>query len=309
MTPNELAEGAIFETGLNHIDTDMRLKDTHEILEICGSLVTYDEVSNQVRLAHHSVREYLSSQVPTDSPFFMPGEASHREVSELCLSYLLLDDFSCGWTNECVLREKLWRFPLLRYAAEWWPYHVIDSKAEQALQPLILRIMDPAGVPPFTFWLQVVTSSWGGTDFRKKPDWDPKPLYYAASYGLEQTARSLVTLGAGLDDKAGRFGGTALHAAVFRAHPRLVRLLLDSGADPTIHDNNGTPPSDFCTIYAYANNGGGGGGGDDSGTNQREIVRLFQEMVGLLLDRPANQDSRPGRSAPPQKRPLPRINE
>jgi hypothetical protein len=41
MSPTELAEAAIFETGLGYIDAETRLTEPLDILEICGSLITY----------------------------------------------------------------------------------------------------------------------------------------------------------------------------------------------------------------------------------------------------------------------------
>jgi ankyrin repeat protein len=73
-----------------------------------------------------------------------------------------------------------------------------------------------------------------------------QPLYYAASYGLTETVRSLVQAGARLDDKAGRFGGTALHAACYRGHPDIARFLLEAGADYTIQYVNGATAWNLC---------------------------------------------------------------
>jgi hypothetical protein len=64
------------------------------------------------------------------------------------------------------------------------------------------------------------------------------PLYYASSYGLYQVVEWLINQGVDLNGHGGRYGGTALHAAVFRNHVDVVKLLIESGADPEEGDDN-----------------------------------------------------------------------
>lgn len=268
LSPKELAEAAIFEEGSGTIESDVRLTDPLDILEICGSLVTYDDVSDEVRLAHRSVRDYLSQHVSKESPFYMPEEVAHEEVGRMCLEYLMLEHFDTGWCEGEELNRRLADYPLLSYAAGYWPAHVAKPTIELSLQSPILRIMDPSRNHHFLFWLQLVMSRSFGFAYAGSisKDWNPEPLYYAASYGLTQTVTSLVQLGARLDDRAGRFGGTALHAACFRRHPEVVRVLLDAGADHTIEDINYATPLDLCAWM------------DD-----KDIMKIFEEK-GKLAD-------------------------
>ena len=66
----------------------------------------------------------------------------------------------------------------------------------------------------------------------------PTPLYYAASYGLYHTAKSLITSGVDLNVRAGRYGVTDFHA-YWRQRTQIRRLLVEAGADTTIRDYNG----------------------------------------------------------------------
>ena len=43
---------------------------------------------------------------------------------------------------------------------------------------------------------------------------------------------------------------TALHAAVIFHHPGCVKVLLNSGADPTVRDKHGKSPLDLATEVA-----------------------------------------------------------
>jgi hypothetical protein len=173
-------------------------------------------------------------------------------MAESCISYLLLDDFSRGPLHYAEFVRALSKFPLLQYAAQNWTFHVQMSEAEFDLLPLIRLLMTTTSNPRFCFWLQVVL--YDSRHGYLTPDTDlvnARPLYYAASYGLTETVRSLVQAGADLDERAGRFGGTALHAAVWRKRPEILDILLDAGADPTIQDDQGSSASDL-SIYSGA---------------------------------------------------------
>ena len=245
----EVAEAAVFEPGQGTLDADDRLGDPADILEICGSLVAFDPVFKEIRLAHHSVRECLEHLCSDQSVFAMPESVCHQELAVTCLSYLLMAEFAGGpRKSKKELREFVRTNPLFSYAAEHVCYHIKKSGREQELQPLILRLFSEEANPEFMLWLQIVywESSHGvfqipGSDITK-----PQPLYYVSSYGLFETVKSLVRAGADMNVRAGRFGGTALHAAFWRGHPEVARFLLESGIDPNIKDLNGMEASEFA---------------------------------------------------------------
>ncbi|KAJ9503181.1 hypothetical protein H2202_001335 [Exophiala xenobiotica] len=289
LTLPELAAAVVLEPkGLldagGSLDPDLALNDPADILEICGSLVSFNTLSGTARLAHHSVREFLTQRLDCTSEFYTPIGPSHRLIAESCLSYLLLDDFASGPRYPADFTHVLSSYPLLRYAATNWPFHVsmasqnsssrsnpsphdgnetrteTERQTERDLLPLILRLMTPHQGKPnahFLFWLQIVLS-----DSRHgyiPPDSDlarATPLYYAASYGLVETVRALVRrpppsggraedadADLDLNASAGRYGGTAMHAAVWRQRPEILKILLDAGADPGVRDDNDmTPP-------------------------------------------------------------------
>lgn len=243
---NALAEAAILEPTTTTIDEDSRLSDPTEILDICGMLVFYNDLSDEVQLSHHSVREFLS--ISCKMPFSFPEKQSHRTIAECCILYLLNDDFRNGAIASPHLIElALTQFPLLAYAALTWPTHVLRSDAEEALQPLILKLLTPKPTPHFYLWIQIILyhSVHGFEIPGAQPSHTPTPVYYASSYGLYHTVKSLIALGADLNIRAGQFGGTALHAACWRQYPHIVRLLLEAGVDATIQDSNGTTAFDL----------------------------------------------------------------
>lgn len=243
----ELSQAVVLDSNFDWLDPDSMLNDPKDVLEICGGLVSYNPISRTARIAHHSVREFLTGRLSPSSNFSIPAATSHRYIAEVCISYLLLEDFDAG---PLILGELQWtleNYPLLRYAAQNWPFHVQMSGAEKELQPLILRLMTPKPNENFLFWLQVVlVDSKHGYIPPKSELTRARALYYATSYGLIETVRSLIATGVDLDERAGRFGGTALHAAVYRKRPEILRMLLDAGANARLQDHIGATAPDMA---------------------------------------------------------------
>ena len=246
-----VAETAIFEPGITSIDEESRLSDPKDVLDICGMFVYQNNISDEVRLSHHTVREYLSTA--KESPMYLPEKESHKDMAELCLTYLLMDNFETPFENPDKLVLALHDHPLLAYSARNWTSHVLESGCEEELEPLISRLFVPETTPRFLMWLQVVL--WHSTHGFEGPETStkshPTPLYYASSYGLYHTVKSLISRGADLNIKAGRFGGTAYHAACWRQHPDIVRLLLDAGIDTGIRDTNNMTAFDLIEYNGF----------------------------------------------------------
>ena len=165
-----------------------------------------------------------------------------------CLTYLLMEDFQKSEPNNVDLDSVLQKYPFLRYAARFWPIHVAQSGAEKEMQPLIQRLMTPKPNRSFLFWIRIIVTVSRTGPYR---NFRPHPLYYAASWGLRETVSSLLAQGASIDDRAGGYQGTALHAACFRGHPKVLKLLLEHGADVFIQDSqkiNVFHLADWCGV-------------------------------------------------------------
>ena len=94
LTLPELAEAVILEPEFDQIDPDARLNNLNDVLEICGSLVAFSSTSQTTRIAHHSVREFLTERLNEASEYYIPANSSHRALAEACISYVLLEDFA-----------------------------------------------------------------------------------------------------------------------------------------------------------------------------------------------------------------------
>ena len=90
--------------------TDRRYLSMSDILDVCSTLVVYDEVEHRFRFAHLSIREFLESQ-----PGYTPSEAN-TSVLELSLRTLTRD-------QSLVDTTQFWVDPLRAYASHHWVFH------------------------------------------------------------------------------------------------------------------------------------------------------------------------------------------
>lgn len=226
-----------------------RLSDPLDILEICSSLVTYStsqtvlhrsatsvrwqgaEIATEVRLAHYSVKEYLLSNRILNgsaSNFHILEPEAHEFVGEVCLTYLI------SYGNRRLSEQSFIAFPLLRYAAQYWPEHVriaSQNTDRHTLTQLSLLLLDNSSV--FTNWLRIYDPDYyrGISDIEKIFLQVPSATYNASHRDLTQVTRRLLGTGASAN-KTSSEGNTALGAASFYGHTEVMELLLDYGADP-----------------------------------------------------------------------------
>ncbi|KAI9871159.1 MAG: hypothetical protein M1830_003253, partial [Pleopsidium flavum] len=77
-----------------------KIPDATRSIQACGNLVVFDEDDKTVRLAHHSVRQFLL-EPPTQDPiseFHFQLSQANVEAGELCVAYLSFSDFETQLT-------------------------------------------------------------------------------------------------------------------------------------------------------------------------------------------------------------------
>jgi hypothetical protein len=240
----EVAEAAVLGEGESRIDDDMRLPDPGVLLDICQGLTEYDAKSNTVTLAHSSVRTFLTSSNIKKSKASWYGytiSGIHATTAKKCLNYLMCDPFKDGFCSNDVLANKLKDYPFLNYATQYWPLHArLSSNTiwfKFKLMDFCLSHRLPNG-GNFTFWVKNLISN--APEYQIK---GTQPLYYAASFGLTDLVRSLLSSkSVDIEATGGRYNSSALHVAVFRGHTDIVRILLDCGANVNALDEEGTTP-------------------------------------------------------------------
>ena len=133
-----------------------------------GSLVVVE--SAKVSVAHHSVRTFLNDvwQLPLmldgrEISLSSSSTSAHAVMAELCLRYMLLDDFGHlpnTWYYDLGALDA--KFALLKYATCGLIYHLKEAKREISHLKQLLCAFFSDGSKNFTFWQRSYTARSGG---------------------------------------------------------------------------------------------------------------------------------------------------
>ena len=216
--------------GERHLDESKCLTHPSDILDICGSLLKYNDRVGQVTLAHHSVKTYLTSAPRNSASYFLLEEKnSHRALALACVTYLCFDDFAKEQKPGSKAFEKIHR---LDYVTQYWGLHMkeVENPDEvlwESLRYFLLSADD--GRQNFLNWVRILIPN---SRFAHRTS----PLYYAASYGLTNTVKYLLEMGVDVEEHGGRGGATPINIAAYRGNLEVVKLLYEHGADPVKPD-------------------------------------------------------------------------
>lgn len=213
--------------GMHALDESKSLTQPKDILDICGSLLKYNEKLGTVTLAHHSVKMYLTSSPGKNASFFkINAQEAHRTIALSCLTYL---SFSAFDRERHELSSLLCEtYPFLDYATFFWALHMqevtdLSEPLWGTLRSFLLSGDD--GRQNFNNWVNVLVPD---AQLAKTTT----PLYYAASYGLTTVVKFLLSIGVNTEIHGGRGGATPINIAAYRGHLDVVKLLHKHGADP-----------------------------------------------------------------------------
>ena len=245
MSLASLCEAVVLEEGDSFLDAESRLEHPEILLSMCAGLVSYDEVTSEIALAHSTVRMFLTSDRLASGPlefYHMNGITATRSIFRKCLRYLMFDEFKQPCMNLPLLKERLANYPLLDYAAKYWAIHSgsqapVDFSFTPSELEDILALFDTHRTEKggnFTSWIQVLIS-----EAPPRVSRETSPLYYASSFGLLPVVEKLIKSGACIDVYGGRGHSTPLQVACFRNKPDVVRALLAEGADPNSTNEQG----------------------------------------------------------------------
>jgi len=200
-------EGSIF-------DSEKRLADPSDVLEICSSLVTcidtndehakaYDNddsgeaaalssTKQKVQLAHFSVKEYLvSDRIRTGSAasYSIDETRSHIDIGEKSLSCLLMYDVAFYSDSDDFSKSM----PLARYAAEYWYKHLAMGGGNVPDAAIDLF----SSTEKMRIWTCLYDLDVDITNQETASELEASPFYYAVLTGLERLVRLLVEVNKG----------------------------------------------------------------------------------------------------------------
>ncbi len=236
----ELPEAATLD--LQHsLDPDQRFTNPYDIFDICSGLVTiYDQADDldmrkKISFAHHTVKEYLMSNIARSSTQAVAFSFSEIDAQQLInhvnLSYLV----SATQKNPDLGSEPT-TFPLLNYVTEHWYSHITAAsrtkKMPDWLATLAVVLFNTKRNENVLLGHNITNANApeGPKTMRQNNPSFPSPLYYASILGLDEVVRMLIDKGDYIDEKGG-FCGTALQAASYNGHGEVIQYLLDQGAD------------------------------------------------------------------------------
>ena len=248
-------------------DPENRIPNPKDILTMCSTLVTMATITgypttdwqletwSTLRLAHFSVKEYfLSERIKSSkaSMYSMDPISGNLFIAQTYLVYLLGRQFSdghCGWR---FMEHRCAMFPLFQAAVLLFPAHIrtvdshgdddVDTVTKQLVQKLFSTRQNTNG-GNYAAWVGGLIPEADTNTIVNTP-----PLYYAASFGMTSIVKTLLAdmSKSEIDIKGGRAQSTPLHVACFRGKARIVKLLLEAGADP----NSTNCKGESCLYWA-----------------------------------------------------------
>jgi hypothetical protein len=116
LTASELQHALPFQSA-SKVDKDdlFRIED---MVSVCAGLVTVDDESGIIRLAHYTAHEYLRG----DQQKWFPDVET--DIMIACVNYLSLSAFEGGFCNtDEEFEDRLRTYPFYDYAARNWGHH------------------------------------------------------------------------------------------------------------------------------------------------------------------------------------------
>lgn len=202
------------------------LPDKETILDICVGLVTIDENTNTIQLAHYTVQEYLlqNSIITEDIEF---------KMAIACTTYLSFDIFTDGpCTSDDLFQARLKSQPFLLIAVGYLNMGLPDIDQESSTNMLLKLLKNQGSICTYS---QVIYESFD--DYPKKSS----ALHIACALGHQPAVQQLLEQGADVSIRDSN-GATALHEAAYKGCTTIFKLLLNHGADISAQDGVGGTP-------------------------------------------------------------------
>lgn len=177
----ELSQALSVELGDTELNKVYILQPSF-ILEECKSLIVYENKTGILRLAHHTVEEFIRSRLSQSllSPVYL---------TKVLLTYLCFDEFKGGRCYDYIaLDDRRRRYRLGRYAAQYWHAHAKDAGRDCDFKNEVFRLFCVPGHLEAIVQLEAekFQLAWRCSNIT--------PLHFAARYGLVSVCKALLDL-------------------------------------------------------------------------------------------------------------------
>lgn len=206
------------------------------------------EKLTEIRFAHFSIKEFLSSTERAQDLFTTPAQGSHLHIAKCCLAYHLRLGGSIVATKKTVKEYALWK-----YAAQCWAGHLekveskiwpgsVTAQATTALAAKSQALLNMARICD----QETQLSHWDTT-----LDTVFSPLYYASYIGAPQITALLIDLKFDLNEHSKHASpfGSALQIATARGNEAVVRLLVENGSDVNLRGGEYATAESYTALY------------------------------------------------------------
>ncbi|KAF9235443.1 hypothetical protein BU15DRAFT_64800 [Melanogaster broomeanus] len=129
---SQLHEALAINVDKPALDSTSAPMNATDILEICGSLVSYDKKTDIITLSHYSVKEYLTSKDVADKTYFVDHPRASFELASVSINSIMF--FIDGHGDKL---EDLW--PSWRSWRSWRLWHSRDSWIYVSTKHSLLR--------------------------------------------------------------------------------------------------------------------------------------------------------------------------
>lgn len=324
LSTKELQHALAVKIGLNELDEDA-IPQVQDMVSFCAGLVTVDEESDVIRLAHYTTQEFFDRK---KSDWFPNVEAM---IAETCISYLSLGGFGKYFLKEYNLDESnleeagpdnsyldeyeltesnldyLQSYGLYEYSSFYWGDHariagrqldesvigflMSGAKASTAFHVMLYRfpmsevVADPVGYFPYEFFSYLHPELFSLVS----------GLHLAVHFELYEAINMLLKIGCDINGRKG-LELTPLLMAIDNGHTGIAEMLLDNGAHmgavsglSLLYLSVAMQPKNYSESLVQRLIAMGINDGEDFSLYLMPAARFGHEaIVKLLLDKGAN---------------------
>lgn len=301
MTLAELRVVSAFDPDLHtsraSMQDDLAMGDFGAYLKAnCGALVRIVEASQTVHLVHQSVREFF---LDANHPFGFNQVDEEAYIATACLTFLSFKDLtnspvginsSTEFENDFRLQNEC---PFLRYAALYWSHHA--EKVLDRSDALWNRFVSWANSDNLNLCFRIFWHHKGRGEFPQNATPMHIICYQGSGWLLARAFAAQKSLKWVVVDAQDSLGRTPLHWAAITGHEKVVKLLLENGANQFARDGSHSTPLELAiyfgnlqVVQVLTHVDAEGYGDQSSQWMEMAVIGGHTAVVEFLLDNGAN---------------------